>query len=80
MSSDKGAPTANSDAEMTILNLAMLVRRLCRKLPDGDKTREQALDYLKRTGLQGSPLRSISEPASVEGVKGDELSETSADY
>ncbi len=46
----------------TIDDLAMLVRRLARKVelnhPD---FAEKAMDYLKRKGLQGSPLRSTSE-------------------
>jgi len=37
-------------------DLAMLVRRLCRQRVS-DKTREQALDYIKRKGLEGSILR-----------------------
>jgi len=44
-------------------NLASLVRRLARKLPSGDKTKVQALDYLKRIGMSGSILRNRSTPA-----------------
>lgn len=38
-------------------DLAMLVRRLCSKLPDDQKVKQQALDYLKRKGFEGSVLR-----------------------
>lgn len=41
-------------------DLAMLVRRLSyrvRKLDPGGKLADQASEYLKRHGLQGSPLR-----------------------
>ena len=39
-----------------ISNLSMLIRRLIHKHPD-NRLREQALDYLRREGLQGSILR-----------------------
>lgn len=43
-------------------SLAMMIRRLCSRRPDGtstinDKVREQALELLRSMGLQGSPLR-----------------------
>lgn len=46
--------TGEADAERR--DLAMLVRRLCRRCDD-PKLVEQANDYLRRKGLQGSPLR-----------------------
>lgn len=46
------------EQERTISNLAMLVRRLLRRVPDDVKVKSQAADYLKRKGLQGSILRS----------------------
>lgn len=49
------------DANPTILDLAMLVRVLVRKLPKGDKMVEKAADYLKSKGLQGDILRSEEE-------------------
>jgi hypothetical protein len=42
-------------AEVKITDLAMLVRRLSRFAPPQQAA--QALDYLKRHGLEGSPLR-----------------------
>lgn len=44
-------------------SLAMMIRRLCSRTPDGkprisDATREQALELLRSMGLEGSPLRS----------------------
>ena len=47
-----------------VQNLAMLVRRLARaldKLAPGNKTGEQAMDYLKRANLQGSILRNCAK-------------------
>jgi len=44
----------------TIDDLAMLVRRLAKKSAGTDLA-EKAMDYLKRKGLQGSPLRSTEE-------------------
>lgn len=45
------------DAEGRCRNLVILVRRLCHALPPDHPTRGLALDYLKRTGQQGSPLK-----------------------
>ena len=42
-------------------NLIMLVERLSRRLPDGDKTRLQALDYLKRIGHVANILREATK-------------------
>ena len=43
-------------------DLAMLVRRLAKRVEIRNPTlAEQAMDYLKRKGLQGSPLRSTEE-------------------
>jgi hypothetical protein len=39
------------------LTLALLVKRLCRRLDDNDQLREGALQYLQQQGLAGSPLR-----------------------
>lgn len=38
-------------------DLAMIIRRLCKRFPKNDGLAETALDYLKRKGLQGSPIR-----------------------
>jgi hypothetical protein len=46
-----------SDAEKTVDDLAMLVRKLVRHMPEGAELRVQAVDYLHRKGLMGSPLR-----------------------
>ncbi|WP_188080156.1 hypothetical protein [Neorhizobium sp. P12A] len=46
-----------TEAEQTVDDLAMLVRKLVRRLPKDLKLREDALDYLRRKGLMGSPLR-----------------------
>lgn len=50
--------------QSTVADLSMLVQRLCRQLRRAEPAGEQykrltddALDYLKRKGLQGSPLR-----------------------
>lgn len=40
-----------------IEDLAMIVRRLAYKLPKTDDTREKALEFIARNGLQGSILR-----------------------
>ena len=48
------------------LDLALLVRRLCRIVAKHDannQTRAQALDYLHRKGLGGSPLKSLTSPS-----------------
>jgi hypothetical protein len=46
-----------TETEQTVDDLAMLVRKLVRKLPEEAELRAQALDYLSRKGLMGSPLR-----------------------
>lgn len=51
------ALTPKSEAEQQVDDLAMLVRMLCRHLPQGSEIREKALDYLERKNLLGSPLR-----------------------
>lgn len=47
-------------------DLALLVKRLCRRLAPDDNLREGTTDYLRREGLLGSPLR-----ADESGVKED---------
>jgi hypothetical protein len=42
---------ANATVAVAAPDLAMLVRRLCRKLPADDKLRKQAEDFLLRKGL-----------------------------
>ena len=49
--------TPKTEAEQTVDDLAMLVRKLVRNLPKDAELRAQALDYLSRKGLMGSPLR-----------------------
>lgn len=54
--SELAAPTGSARTE----DLAMLIRRLCRVVArhDANNTvRAQALDYLHRKGLGGSPLK-----------------------
>ena len=59
------------DAEILVQDMAMLIRRLCRKIEihtEGDlngilkSASSQARDFLKRKGLQGSPLRDDASP------------------
>lgn len=53
--------------EYTIMNLSMFVRRLVRLLrkhDPGSKPAAQAMDYLERYQLQGSPLRSSEAESS----------------
>ena len=52
--------------------LAMMIRRLCSRNPDGsprisDATRQQALDLLRTHGLLGSPLREAGDPSDGSG-------------
>lgn len=47
-------------------DLALLVKRLCRRLAPEDMLRDGATDYLRRAGLLGSPLRD-----DAPGVKGE---------
>lgn len=55
------------EAEKIVGDLAMLVKRLARRLPEGHELRKQAVDYLVRYNLQGSQLRAaLSE---TEGTK-----------
>jgi len=55
------APTANGPTvqELTrrTTDMSLLIYRLCRQLPADNKARLQAMDYLKRHDLGGSPLR-----------------------
>lgn len=63
------APVAQEPADQRVDDLAMLVRRLVRKLEKecpGTDLVPQALDYLHRKGLAGSPLREASQPAQGE--------------
>ncbi|MNL59621.1 hypothetical protein D3C87_1833640 [compost metagenome] len=52
-----GVYAPRTEAENTVDDLAMLVRKLVRHLPEGAELRVQAVDYLHRKGLLGSPLR-----------------------
>ena len=45
------------DSQRRVDDLAILVRRLAHQLPDENPTKIKALDYLKRIGREGSPLR-----------------------
>lgn len=52
--------------QFTLDELAMLTRKLVqqlRKASPGDESAEKALDYLKRKGLAGNPLRATKEPS-----------------
>lgn len=53
-------PLPQPQADAVVKDLAMLVRRLARALAKADPSNalpHQAVDYLQRKGLQGSPLR-----------------------
>lgn len=53
-------PSAPADGSARTEDMVMLIRRLCRVVArhDANNTvRAQALDYLHRKGLGGSPLR-----------------------
>lgn len=55
-------PKNHQGEDLREASLAMMIRRLCSRRPDGtftinDKVREQALELLRSMGLQGSPLR-----------------------
>lgn len=52
-----GVYAPKTEAEKTVDDLAMLVRKLVHRLPEGSDLRVQAVDYLHRKGLLGSPLR-----------------------
>ena len=52
--------------QFTLDELAMLTRKLVqrlRKASPGDESAGKALDYLKRKGLAGNPLRATKEPS-----------------
>lgn len=52
--------------QFTLDELAMLTRKLVqqlRKASPGNESAEKALDYLKRKGLAGNPLRATKEPS-----------------
>ena len=54
-----------AELERVTDDLAMLVTRLARSLRKAEPNNEltaQALDYLKRSGLEGSPFRGASRP------------------
>ena len=57
---DIAAKAKEHDAAL-VADLAMLVRRLIKHCKDGDSAAAQALDYLHRKGLEGSPLRRETE-------------------
>jgi hypothetical protein len=48
-------------------DLAMLVCKLVRHVPDGKQIKVQAVDYLNRHDLGGSPLRAASLPPQDAG-------------
>jgi SOS response regulatory protein OraA/RecX len=56
-----GALMEVSDRQRQVDDLAMLVRMLVRHVPDDKKIKAKALDYLKRHGLQGSPIRETTD-------------------
>lgn len=61
---------AGTEGTVRERNLAMMIRILCSRRPDGtftisEKKRDQALELLRSMGLEGSPLRS------APGVKGE---------
>lgn len=48
--------------------VALLVARLARRLPADDLLRKDAVTYLRRNGLLGSPLRAKPRPTRRKGV------------
>ena len=71
----------------TVDDLSMLVRQLVhalRKASPDNALAERAMDYLKRKGLQGSPLRSIAAHSQAQAyevlVGGKWLAVTQAQY
>ena len=67
-------PFAPADGSARADDMALLIRRLCRVVAKHDASntiRAQALDYLHRKGLGGSPLReqAPNEPMSEPPTK-----------
>lgn len=63
---------AAEKAAATVGELAMMVRRLCSRTPDGqpritDATREQAMELLRKHDLLGSPLRAAAPAPGRDG-------------
>jgi hypothetical protein len=55
-------------------SLAMMIRRLCSRRLDGsftinEKRRDEALALLRSMGLEGSPLRGATSPASTDPAR-----------
>lgn len=50
-------PIPGNEQDLHVRNLEMLVRQMARLLPDTDKTKQQALDYLVRHCSATSILR-----------------------
>lgn len=72
----KGTSCAPADQAASVEDLAMLVRRLVSKLEKecpGTDLAPQALDYLKRVGLQGSPLRAAPQQSLAPAAEVDML-------
>ena len=70
-----GEPTTGQpqQASRRELDMAMLIRMLCSHTA-GPKTRERAMAYLVREGLQGSPLRAahpVDKAAEMQGASVD---------
>ena len=49
------------EKDLLLKDCSMVIRVLCRDLPDDSKRKIAALDFLKRKGLQGSVLREEEE-------------------
>lgn len=50
-------PKQGEEPVARVEELAMLIRMLVRHVPDGKQVKASAVDYLRRHGLQGNPLR-----------------------
>jgi hypothetical protein len=67
---DEARSPAGTEGTIRERSLAMMIRVLCSRRPDGtftisEKKRERALDLLRSMGLQGSPLRAAA-PSGIE--------------
>lgn len=56
------------ELERRVDDLAMILRMLVRHVPDDKKITAGALDYLRRHGLEGSPLRDAGAIAAEIGA------------
>ncbi len=55
------------ELEIERIDMALLIRRLCRGLPEDHKLRRDAIAYLIRKRLAGSPLKRVEPMRNAEG-------------